>query len=281
MSASWPTVLAVVMASVCSLLLGMHLQREYLTPWATHATLISLVAAKRQSVSGADSVSETGGRVQKHGAPPMGTAAPRAHNTSSASAAHSSGSRSQPPARDVSVAAAKGGSQPPQKAKQRKPRSKPRRPAAGLRSQRVSCSTLPLPEKWKWYNIYNPAGATTCTAVRITAAFINIMTVMPHQLTTVCSSFHVILQPIFDTPSTGVFDPKRGWIVLVRHEYEWYGPSPTLAVLMGKDKDAPNATFAASHQMLLQMDNATLGADFAQKHYGRAWLKSEDLRQAN
>lgn len=49
---------------------------------------------------------------------------------------------------------------------------------------------------------------------------------------------------------------------------------------MGKDKDAPNAAFAARHQTLLQMDNATLGIDLARKRYGRAWLKSEDLRHA-
>ena len=83
---------------------------------------------------------------------------------------------------------------------------------------------------------------------------------------------------MFTWSGTGVFDPARGWVVLVRHERVWLGPSPTLAVLMGKDRNAPNAAIAASHQMLLQMDNATLGRTFAQKHYGKAWLKSEDLR---
>lgn len=58
---------------------------------------------------------------------------------------------------------------------------------------------------------------------------------------------------------TGVFDPARRWVLLVRHERVWLGPSPTLAILMGKDRNAPNAAIAASHQMLLQMDNATLG----------------------
>ena len=41
------------------------------------------------------------------------------------------------------------------------------RPAAGLRSQRVSCNTFWLPDKWRWYNIYNPAGAMVSALHRI------------------------------------------------------------------------------------------------------------------
>lgn len=75
-----------------------------------------------------------------------------------------------------------------------------------------------------------------------------------------------------------MFDPARGWVVLLRHEKEWASASPTLAILMGKNRNAPSVKFAAEHQFLLQMDNDTLGADFARKHYGKAWLKAEDLR---
>lgn len=207
MNASWPTVLAVVMASTCSLLLGMHLQREYLSPWVPPSTLVSLVAAKTQSSSRADSVGVPGGKVQGS---PTGTPMPCSPGSLVKPAVQLNAARSQQTAANSSVSSAKGGSPPHQKAKQRQPRSKswrpaagvrsqpterntsvgvvedgsqspqtakqpqPRskaagRPAAGLRSQRVSCSTLPLPEKWRWYRIYNPAGTTSHCAVSITA----------------------------------------------------------------------------------------------------------------
>ena len=205
MTASWPTVLAVVMASTCSLLLGMHLQREYLSPWVPPSTLVSLAAAKPQNSSRADSVGVPGGKVQGS---PTGTPMPCSSGSLVKAAVQLNGARTQQTAANSSVSGAKGGTPPPQKAKHRQWRSKPRRPAAGarsqpigsntsvsvveagsqppqtakqpqqrskaaghpaagLRSQRVSCSTLPLPEKWKWYRIYNPAGTTSHCAVSI------------------------------------------------------------------------------------------------------------------
>lgn len=45
-----------------------------------------------------------------------------------------------------------------------------------------------------------------------------------------------------------------------------------------QDPDAPDVGVATDSQFLLQLDNATLGTDFAQKTYSKAWLKAEDLR---
>ena len=48
-----------------------------------------------------------------------------------------------------------------------------------------------------------------------------------------------------------------------------------------QDLDAPDVGFAADHQFLLELDNATLGSEFAQQRYSKQWLKAEDIRYAD
>lgn len=78
--------------------------------------------------------------------------------------------------------------------------------------------------------------------------------------------------------AAAVFNAERGWLVTMRHEHVWWGPSPPLALYMGTDPRALDVSAAADSQFLFDMDNATLGADVAQQRYGKPWLKAEDLR---
>lgn len=76
----------------------------------------------------------------------------------------------------------------------------------------------------------------------------------------------------------GVFDPERGWIVVIRYEEGEYAPTFPLTMRMGMDPNAPNLTLAAESQSILAMDDATLGPAAARARGGHAYVKSEDLR---
>lgn len=124
------SVLILLMASICALLLGMHLEREYASAWATSPRLISLIAPRDDSVRQQNSTRDSGtagGGLRQGG---------RAGNTSATNSTAAGGAEGS---------------------KQRSGRGSTQH-ATGLRSQHVVCNGFPLPKKWEWVRVYNPAG---------------------------------------------------------------------------------------------------------------------------
>lgn len=94
----------------------------------------------------------------------------------------------------------------------------------------------------------------------------------PQQPCTHCTLLRIPRAP------AGVFDPERGWIVVLRHEEGQFAPTFPLTMRMGRDPNALNLTLAAETQCLLAMDDATLGPAAAKARGNHPWVKSEDLR---